>query len=43
MIKVIIGIVIGYFAGIASCVMQIVRMEKRENKKFKEIMESKER
>lgn len=38
MIKSIIFLVIGYFIGMISCLLQVIRMESRENKKFEEIM-----
>lgn len=41
MIKVIVCLAIGYFIGMASAVIQIVRMENKYNKRFEEIMKNK--
>lgn len=38
MIKSIVFLVIGYFIGMISCLLQVIRMENRENKRFEEIM-----
>ena len=35
---IIIGLIIGYFVGMASCLLQVMRMENRENKKIEEIL-----
>lgn len=34
----IIGILIGYFIGMISTLIQVIRMENKHNKKFEEIM-----
>lgn len=39
MIKAIIFIAIGYFIGMASTLIQVIRMENKHNKKFEEIMQ----
>lgn len=36
---VILCLLIGYFLGMASAIIQIVRMENKHNKKFEEIMQ----
>ena len=36
---VLLGILIGYFIGVVSSLFQIIRMETRENKKIKEILD----
>ncbi len=41
MIKAIIFLVIGYFIGMASAIIQIVQMENKHNKKFETIMKMK--
>lgn len=38
MIKSIVFLVIGYFIGMISCLLQVIRMENRENRRFEEIM-----
>lgn len=38
MIKSIVFLVIGYFIGMISCLLQVIKMENRENKRFEEIM-----
>ena len=38
MIKIIICLIIGYFIGMESAMLQIIRMENKHNKKFEEIM-----
>lgn len=43
MIKAIIFLVIGYFIGMASAVIQIVRMENKHNKRFETIMKMKKK
>ncbi len=39
-IAIIISILIGYFIGMISCIMQVMYMEKKENKKIKEILDN---
>ena len=36
---IIIGVLIGYFIGLISVLFQIIKMEQRENKKIKEILD----
>ena len=43
MIKAIIFLAIGYFIGMASAVIQIVKMESKHNKRFETIMKMKKR
>ncbi len=43
MIKAIIFLAIGYFIGMASAVIQIVKMENKHNKRFETIMKTKKR
>lgn len=38
MIKAIVFLLIGYFIGMASTLIQVIRMENKHNKKFEEIM-----
>lgn len=35
---IIIGLIVGYFVGMASCLLQVIRMENKENKKIEEIL-----
>ena len=35
---IIIGLIVGYFVGMASYLLQVIRMENRENKKIEEIL-----
>ena len=37
---IIISLLIGYFIGMISCLLQVIRMENRENKKIKEILDN---
>ncbi len=39
-ITIIISLLIGYFIGMISCIMQVMYMEKRENKNIKEILDN---
>lgn len=41
MIRSIIFLVIGYFIGMISCLLQVIKMENNEDKKILEIMEDK--
>lgn len=41
MIKIIICLLLGYFIGLISTLLQVIRMENKYNKKFKDIMENK--
>lgn len=38
-LAIIISLIVGYFIGIASTLFQIIKMEERENKKIKEILD----
>lgn len=38
--KIVIGIIIGYFIGLVSAMLQIIYIEKRDNKKFEDIMKN---
>ena len=38
MLRIIISLILGYFIGMASCLLQIIRMENRENKKIEKIL-----
>ena len=38
--KIAIGIVIGYFIGLVSAMLQIIYIEKKDNKKFEDIMKT---
>lgn len=42
MLKIIISLSLGYFIGIASCLIQVIRMENRENKKIQDILEKRD-
>lgn len=35
---IIIGLIVGYFVGMASCLLQVIRMENRKNKKIEKIL-----
>lgn len=35
---IIIGLIVGYFVGMASCLLQVIRMENKENKKIEKIL-----
>ena len=39
-LAIIISLLIGYFIGMMSCLLQVIRMENRENKKIKEILDN---
>jgi hypothetical protein len=39
---IIISLIVGYFIGVASSLFQIIRIEERENKKIKEILDKDE-
>lgn len=39
-IAIIISLLIGYFIGMISCLLQVIRMENKENKKIKEILDN---
>ena len=39
-LTIIISILIGYFIGMISCLLQIIYMENKENKKIKEILDN---
>lgn len=41
-LAIIISLLIGYFIGMISCLLQVIRTENRENKKIKEILDKKE-
>lgn len=43
MLKIVISLLIGYFIGMASCLIQVIRMENRENKKIQEILDNNEK
>ncbi len=38
MLRIIISLLLGYFIGMASCLLQIIRMENREDKKIEKIL-----
>ena len=38
MLRIILSLLLGYFIGMASCLLQIIRMENRENKKIEKIL-----
>ena len=38
--KIVISLILGYFIGIASCLLQVIRAENTENKKIQEILEN---
>ena len=38
MLRIIISLILGYFIGMASCLLQVIRMENRENEKIEEIL-----
>ena len=38
MLRIIISLLLGYFIGMVSCLLQVIRMENRENKKIEEIL-----
>ena len=40
MLRIIISLILGYFTGMASCLLQVIRMENRENKKIEEILKN---
>lgn len=40
MLRIIISLILGYFIGMASCLLQVIRMENRENKKIEEILKN---
>lgn len=42
MLRIIISLMLGYFIGMASCLLQVIRMENRKNKFIKEILDSNE-
>ena len=41
MIRSIFFLIIGYFIGMISCLLQVIKMENNEDKKILEIMENK--
>nr|DAZ72416.1 MAG TPA: Protein of unknown function (DUF3789) [Caudoviricetes sp.] len=38
MLRIIISLLLGYFVGMASCLLQVIRMENRKNKKIEKIL-----
>lgn len=40
MLRIIISLILGYFIGMASCLLQVIRMENRENKKIGKILKN---
>lgn len=38
MLRIIISLILGYFIGMASCLLQVIRMENRENEKIEKIL-----
>lgn len=41
MVKIIIGLLIGYFIGLISCLWQVFYLEKKHGKKIREILDEK--
>ncbi len=38
MLRIIISLLLGYFIGMASCLLQVIRMENRGNEKIEKIL-----